>query len=241
MSVGALTVNIHQSFKWEIQNFNQRPEINGQGFFSPKFSVNDLKDRSGDCALKIYPNGENKECSEYVSIYLENVSDKLLTLSYSVSVLDSNGMKMEESISHNREYRPSKKGWGFDDFLQIKLLIKDGEIINNGVLIIQLDIVQPGPGYAVASLSDDLHKYFMNNSFSDIKVLCNNEKFDCHRVLLAARSPVFEAMCLGGFREGTSGEINLNHMDINVVKVGLESLYVRVHLFPDILICCEVI
>lgn len=81
------------------------------------------------------------------------------------------------------------------------------------------------PAISESSLSEDLQLSFLNNEFSDLKIVCNGEKFDCHRVILAARSPVFRAMLQNGFTEGTCKEINLDILSSQTVKDMLYYMY----------------
>ena len=43
-------------------------------------------------------------------------------------------------------------------------------------------------------ISQDWMDAYSSKDFSDVKIVCGEEVFDCHQVVLAARSPVFRAM-----------------------------------------------
>ena len=67
---------------------------------------------------------------------------------------------------------------------------------------------------------DDLEKAFSNMQFADIQLLCNGEKFDCHKVILALKSPVFNTMFSNvEMKENINKEVNLDSMSSKVLKV----------------------
>ena len=67
-------------------------------------------------------------------------------------------------------------------------------------------------------LADDLEKEFSNMQFADTKLLCNGDMFDCHKFILAARSPVFNAMFNNEMKENIIKEVNLDSMKPEILK-----------------------
>ena len=51
------------------------------------------------------------------------------------------------------------------------------------------------------NLCDDLSLLFSNGDHSDVELICGKKTFACHKSILAARSPVFEAMFLVDMEE----------------------------------------
>ena len=62
--------------------------------------------------------------------------------------------------------------------------------------------------------------------FPDVEVLATGHKFDLHRGLLAAASPVFRAMLEVHMHEGTSRTITID-APLNAVRAMLEHIYVH--------------
>ena len=60
-----------------------------------------------------------------------------------------------------------------------------------------------------------------DGQFSDIKIQCKGKIFECHRIILASRSPVLKVMCSGEFEEGANGMIKLDFQNPEVVQVWL--------------------
>ena len=80
-------------------------------------------------------------------------------------------------------------------------------------------ITKPVSQSAVVGVADDLEKAFSNMQFADIQLLCNGEKFGCHKFLLAARSPVFNAMFNNEMKENIIYEVKLDSMNAKILKV----------------------
>ena len=47
---------------------------------------------------------------------------------------------------------------------------------------------------SLLKLQENFESAFTEKEFTDIKIQCENEVFDCHQFILSARSPVFKAM-----------------------------------------------
>ena len=77
------------------------------------------------------------------------------------------------------------------------------------------------------STGDDLEKAFSNIlQFADIQLLCNGEKFDCHKAILALKSPVFNAMFSNvQMKENITKEVNLDSMNSKILKELLLYIY----------------
>ena len=48
---------------------------------------------------------------------------------------------------------------------------------------------------------------FNSKDFADVQVECEGRVFDCHQVLLSARSPVFRAMLLADMAEAKAKKV----------------------------------
>ena len=77
-------------------------------------------------------------------------------------------------------------------------------------------------------LSEQLRKLFNNKPSSDVKIRCGNEEFYCHKILLSARSPVFEAMFQNDMIENHSEEVRIQDIKPEVVKEMLHFIYTGV-------------
>ena len=63
------------------------------------------------------------------------------------------------------------------------------------------------------------------NDFRDIKIICGPSIYHCHKVILAANSPVFRRMLQVDMVEKTTGEVNMMNVHPEVVKLMLDWMY----------------
>ena len=56
-------------------------------------------------------------------------------------------------------------------------------------------------------LSLDMEVFYNNSDFSDVQVACDGRVFDCHQVILSARSPVFKAMLQADMAEAKDKKV----------------------------------
>jgi speckle-type POZ protein len=140
-----------------------------------------------------------------------------------LSLEDKNGKHQEVRIIKNMLF--SRKNMvGFHKYLNLEnLKTRANALLPNGVLTLVLEIIKPEP--ATESAADfydkDLETVWLDTDrdFSDIQISSNGKIFSCHRVLLAARSPVLRAMCETNFKEGNTREINMDSVDTQIVEV----------------------
>ena len=208
------------SFKWIIPDFLQSVSKTGDFISSPNFPVWDSNNKSGDCNLKIYLKG--KVNSNSVELYLYNQSSFARTLSYSLSLEEKEGNESNKMKFEIEMAAKENKGdnFGSSEFIKLDKLKENSSILlPGGTLTINLNIMKPGPKSGVTSLSEDYQLSFLDEEFSDVKIKVKGETFPCHRYVLASRSPVLKAMVRPGFKEGITGEINLDSMEPEIVKV----------------------
>ena len=72
-------------------------------------------------------------------------------------------------------------------------------------------------------LAHDLELMFGNDRHTDFKIICRrgenvDKVFDVHRIVLAARSPVFSAMLEPHTEEAINGRVFFNDIDPDVMR-----------------------
>ena len=77
----------------------------------------------------------------------------------------------------------------------------------------------------LTKLGQDLSKTFLNKDFADIQVKCGKKTFDCHRVILAARSCVLKTMLSSDGSEQREMEIEIVDFDAEVIFQMLQFIY----------------
>ena len=68
-------------------------------------------------------------------------------------------------------------------------------------------------------------KMLTSKKFSDFKIICDDQTFDCHKHMLANKSDVFDEMFSENWLESKSGSIKMEHFDSQTVKQMLHYIY----------------
>jgi len=68
-------------------------------------------------------------------------------------------------------------------------------------------------------------KIYNDKEFSDVMVKCGGTKFECHKVVMAASSPVFKAMLTSNMKEKIKNEIEIDDIKPEVMTELLEFIY----------------
>jgi len=64
-----------------------------------------------------------------------------------------------------------------------------------------------------------------DKDFSDVKIVCGDKVFDCHRIFLSCRSSVFRAMFQHGMTEAQTRRIEIKELEPEVLQAMLEYIY----------------
>jgi len=75
-------------------------------------------------------------------------------------------------------------------------------------------------------LFKDVNYIFLNKKNGyDVILKCGDQEFYCHKFMLSARSPVFEAMLFSDMVENKSGTVNVEDVDPDVMMEVLQYIY----------------
>jgi len=75
------------------------------------------------------------------------------------------------------------------------------------------------------ALKSHMRSLFSQREFTDVKVLCGSQVFDCHKAILASRSPVFRAMLTTDMVEARTNKVEIKDRQPGVVYAMLEYIY----------------
>ncbi|KAL5223303.1 hypothetical protein ABZP36_028016 [Zizania latifolia] len=197
-----------------------------------------------DWAIRFYPNGVNEGCINYVSVYLELLSkDSEAHASYDLrlvnqvtglpqSVLSESTPRLFKSsdISHfsprhstfmrRVSLETKEAGYIRDDWLIIECVVtvvKKPQLSNTKVYC-EIKVETP-------DLSHHFGKLLLEEEGADVTFVVEEEKIATHKIILAARSPVFKAEFYGQMKEKKARRITVEDMRPDVFRALLHFIY----------------
>lgn len=74
-------------------------------------------------------------------------------------------------------------------------------------------------------LSEDIGALYLSDDYSDVTLVVCGQRFNAHRVILAARSQYFRALLFGGLKESMQDEIEIKGTTLPAFKGLLKYIY----------------
>uniref|UniRef100_A0A0E0BAR7 Uncharacterized protein n=1 Tax=Oryza glumipatula TaxID=40148 RepID=A0A0E0BAR7_9ORYZ len=174
-----------------------------------------------------YPNGQNAEKAEYMAFFLclDDTASKGVEAKAIFSLLDMEGNPVSSHSFTTRVVNFSEeRSWGYSEFMKRGSLEKS-EYLKDDCFKIRIDVSVIADFHAEETLlivvpPSDMHRQFgdllLSKQGVDVEFQVGKKKFDAHRLVLAARSPVFRAQFYGRMRESTTkpDRYNLERMKL---------------------------
>jgi len=228
----------------------------GDSLCSPVFSVQvegpNKESQDLPFQLEVFPNGEEGEDnSDYVAVFLTSRRQEDLDVKYDFSVQKVDGTVWGRIGNTFKKFSPDQNSWGYGKaFSKAKLQEKMSELLPNNKLTIVCNLeiyyqdrqttekVPNSHGARIElkerelktqSIGDDLAKaasFEPDSKFSDITLVCGNRTFACHKVILASRSDVFDAMLSHPETlEGQTSRVEITDIDEDSLEQLLSFIY----------------
>ncbi|CRK98227.1 CLUMA_CG011590, isoform A [Clunio marinus] len=203
--------------------------------------------------LLLYLNGNNDSSKSFVSLFLclSKPSEMTFDIKYKLGISSSQVDKdlMGPLITMTSEEMKNDLGYGFDKLIAHKVLFEkyfsplDHEKEINAKLAIVCEIslvcekqlehgkkLETGANIEQDMESNDINncyeKMFENKLFTDFEIKCNDEEsLYAHRVILAAKSPVFMGMMTNDMEEAAENCVTLHDVDSVTMKELLRYIY----------------
>ena len=86
-------------------------------------------------------------------------------------------------------------------------------------------LIIPGDIEHINHLSEDIGALYLSEDCSDVTLIVGGQRFNGHKIILAARSQYFRALLFGGLKESTQSEIELKDANLAAFKGLLEYIY----------------
>jgi len=238
-----ITKSEKYTFVWMISDFSSRSEKNGEVLDSEDFIIKGPDEKITKWCAQIYPKGDESDNTEYISVYLQKKTiDVEVVALYTLYYLNANKTKHRlDEFPVSKWVAKREDSWGWpkaiprkdlprylhhDDltiFFEITIIgetKKSIEFLNHEERCLALT-----NSYHQQQLANDYKMLFLSKDSSDVIIRCDDKVFDCHKIILASRSPVFKTMLESNMREKNTGEIEIKNMDHEVLEDLLKYIY----------------
>ena len=98
-------------------------------------------------------------------------------------------------------------------------------VVTSGTSRPLLSEVSRGDTEEQVSIAKCLEDSYIDGQFTDCVIICQGREFKCHKVVLAGRSPVFNAMFTHDMEESRSGRIEIKDLDVDTMDSMLSYIY----------------
>ena len=200
-----------------------------------------------DWCLKIYPNADLDDKNKgYIGVYLTKVNstDSAIKADIVAHFVDKNGCKVKTSELKPTFKKEADYTYGFPKFMSQSDLKSSTNILHDDTLTIMCEITIKEAGVNVLSngsntmllpaskdeasadrYMEDMRRAFDAGKFTDATILCDDEEFHCHKVILAGRSSVFETMFSVEMKEKIDNQVVIKDMDADTLGEMLGYIY----------------
>ncbi|OVA16431.1 BTB/POZ-like [Macleaya cordata] len=235
----SVTETVNGSHKFVIQGYSLAKGMGiGKHIASETFSVGGYQ-----WAIYFYPDGKNPEDnSAYVSVFIALASEGTdVRALFELTLVDQSGKGKHKVHSHfdrslesgpyTLKYRGSM--WGYKRFYRRAVLetsdfLKDDCLKINCTVGVVVSTTDCSRLHSIQVPDSDIGSHFgmllENQEGADVVFDVAGEKFHAHKLVLAARSPIFRAELLDGMEEDKH-EIVVTDLEPKVFKAMLHFIY----------------
>lgn len=225
-------------YEWEINEVTsliKSARFNDENTYleSPKFSTGS-SEVEDSWFLKLRLNNSKSENKRYVSVFLAtNNKDKEIRVTYFLYILTDK--KERKNIHDADKILGSDPDWGYRAFIEEKeLLDNKNQYLPGNTLTLCLDLTVYGEYKSFStdvlprtksSMIQDYKTLYSNKIGSDVSLIVQNEKFNAHKGVLIARSPVLAAMFVHETIESKKNEVTITDIRPEIIEKMLEYIY----------------
>ncbi|KHN82018.1 BTB and MATH domain-containing protein 41 [Toxocara canis] len=209
--------------KWSISQFSVQQELSNAGEF---LESNTFGSTNGEYKfrLKLFPSGKDEECRGYLSLFLQIIkcpSPKLrFRVNFYIDATDGpRGCALNKNVvTINRGGIVTASKFFSTETLKSRL----SRFLPDDVLTVGVELTV----YGEQSSCRDLGQLLDSSDFSDFALQVGRRTFRCHKAILSARSPFFQAMFRNqSNQENVAGEAILEDITAEAVSAILEYIY----------------
>eukprot|EP00249_Psilotum_nudum_P017130 c26177_g2_i1 orf=241-1515(+) len=195
-------------------------------------------------AIYFYPDGKNQEDqSLYVSVFIALASEGTdVRALFELTLLDQSGKGKHKVHSHfdralesgpyTLKYRGSM--WGYKRFFRRAVLetsdyLKDDSLAVTCAVGVVVSSTQGPKLYSIPVPESNFGQHFgvllESGEGADITFEVDGDTFSAHKLVLAARSPVFKAQLFGPLRDRNTDTVHVEDIEAPVFKAMLHFIY----------------
>uniref|UniRef100_A0ACD5W401 Uncharacterized protein n=1 Tax=Avena sativa TaxID=4498 RepID=A0ACD5W401_AVESA len=183
--------------------------------------------------LVYFPHGQDEaDKGEYISMFFQHMSKSRSVRAIVQVFMIGRDSKISRSrietlqtfeIRGDQEHRDS---WGCNRFAKITDVEKYCLIERHVTFVCTIMIIEDSPiPVPPSDIGTHLGRLLDHTDGTDVSFIVDDETFRAHRVVLAARSPVFRAELFGSMAEATMSSITLHDITPATFKVMLQFIY----------------
>ncbi|KAI3770859.1 hypothetical protein L6452_02007 [Arctium lappa] len=195
-------------------------------------------------AIYFYPDGKSPEDnSTYVSLFIALASDATdVRALFELSLMDQSGKGRHKVHTHfgrvldagpyTLKYRGSM--WGYKRFLR-RTVLETSDYLKDDCLLVKCTVgvvksCTEGPQiFSISSPPSDICQHFghllESGELTDVNLEVDEEVFRAHKLVLAARSPVFKAQLFGPMKDNNTECIKIQEIKAPIFKALLHFIY----------------
>ncbi|KAJ6644143.1 Speckle-type POZ protein [Pseudolycoriella hygida] len=212
----------------EVDGFS-RWFLSNRTIKSPPFLLGDI-----EMYVQIFKTTDHYRPDLNVSLLLSPNSVLSTDVDFKLSIIDSNGdtKNVIKKVLYEHNQRQIQFCLGDPCSRDIGCI----NLIYNNRLNLQCDIqlfdlLNPNDEFEAklkvpkSTFLDDFNNILNTGDFTDVTVTCKGQRFNAHKAILAARSPVFAAMFRSEMKEVESGLIDITDMEADILMEMLQYIY----------------
>ncbi|XP_057340499.1 speckle-type POZ protein B-like [Microplitis mediator] len=221
------------TFEWKIKNISLylQSESSNRKFRSPLFSakadVNNLWELHLD-----FNNNPQSVAKDFVSIRLQSlINDCNIQTEFTFYILNNEKVRTNDrTLMH--VFESNKTCYEISDYIvkTDQLLIQEVLLPHDALTVgVELVIFDNTPDVPIKKsmnlMTQDYKQLLDNKTGSDIVLAVGDQKFEAHKSILMARSPVFLTMFTNNMKESSEREITISDIEPEIFKNILYSIY----------------
>lgn len=220
-------------FVWTINNFSigyKTIIMMGETLTSPHFTAGK---NNSVWHLKLSLNYNNNDYNAYLTLFLKFVSSdkKEARVKYKFAIRNESGKEVHTSEDIHRFYLEYEIS--HDIIKKDLVLSKEYNLLSDDKLTIlcELSVLGDITGHSSiikvpeSRLPDDFGLIFESKRFCDFTLVADGREIQVHKIILAARSPVFAAMFEHEMKERKQNRVNIVDVNYEILHELLKFIY----------------